>query len=143
MLWQQHDITLKPYPRGFHLVTGDIIAGAPSIADVGAGLMHLFILHTSASVTINENADPTVRSDMESQFNMIAPEDQPYYRHTIEGSDDMPAHIKSSLLGSGLSVPITDGKLRLGTWQGIYLCEHRNNGGARRLVVTVLGTTRD
>ncbi len=139
MRWVQKDIRLKSRPRGFHLVTGEVEAALPELADFKVGLAHIFIQHTSASLTLNENADPTVRSDMEEHFNVLTPEDAPYYRHTSEGSDDMPAHIKASLLGAALSVPITDGRLNLGTWQGIYLCEHRDSGGARRLVATLCG----
>ena len=142
MLWHQHDITLKPYPRGFHLVTREVLSATPTVADIEVGFLHLFILHTSASLTLNENADPTVRTDMESHFNHMVPENQPYFRHTMEGPDDMPAHIKASLLDAGLTIPIGDGRLRLGTWQGIYLCEHRDHGGARRLVATVFGRGR-
>lgn len=126
-------------PRGFHLITDHVYDAIPEIGDINVGILQVFIKHTSASLTINENADPTVRSDFESHFNKMVPENAPYYKHTYEGSDDMPAHIKSSLLGSSVSLPITNGKLNLGTWQGIYLCEHRNYGGSRKLVVTALG----
>lgn len=138
-MWTQKDITLRPRERGFHLVTDEIIAGLPELASVQVGLAHLFLLHTSASLTLNENADPTVRGDFERHFNQAVPEGAPYFRHTDEGSEDMPAHIKSSLLGCALTVPIGRGRLLLGTWQGIYLCEHRNHGGARRLVATLWG----
>lgn len=142
-MWTQKDITLRPRERGFHLVTDEIIAGLPELASVQVGLAHLFLLHTSASLTLNENADPTVRGDFERHFNQAVPEGAPYFRHTDEGSEDMPAHIKSSLLGCALTVPIGRGRLLLGTWQGIYLCEHRNQGGARRLVATVWGEAAD
>lgn len=138
-MWQQKQITLKSKPRGFHLVTEEIMQQLPQVSDYQVGLMHLFIKHTSASLTINENADPSVRTDFESFFNDIASENKPYYTHTYEGSDDMPAHLKGSMLGFELTVPITNGRLALGTWQGIYLCEHRNQGGARNLVVTFQG----
>ena len=126
-------------PRGFHLVTDLIIGELPELAQVRAGLLHVFIAHTSASLTINENADPTVRDDFASHFDRAVPENAPYYRHTHEGPDDMPAHIKASLMGSSVIIPITDGRLNLGTWQGVYLCEHRDRGGPRTLVLTVLG----
>jgi len=135
----QRELTLPAFPRGFHLVTGIIEREFPEIADINVGLVQVFIKHTSASLTLNENADPTVRADFESHFNQMVPENAPYYRHCFEGSDDMPAHIKSSLLGSSVFVPITSGRLNLGTWQGIYLCEHRNRGGQRRIVVTAFG----
>ena len=135
----QKEFKLKPYPRGFHIITGEITSSIPEIRDFKTGICHIFIQHTSASLTINENADPTVRDDFESHFNKYVPEDAPYYLHNYEGSDDMPAHIKSSLMGSSVSIPITDGRLNLGTWQGVYLCEHRDHGGSRRLVVTVWG----
>lgn len=131
----QVEITLPPYRRGFHLIT-DRIENAINLPD--SGVLHVFIQHTSAGLTINENADPSVRTDMEASFDHIVREDEPFYRHIYEGSDDMPAHIKSSIIGSSVTVPITNGKLNLGTWQGIYLCEFRNNGGARKLVLTVL-----
>ncbi len=138
-MWIQKHIQLKPRPRGFHLVTSDILRELPELRELRVGLMHVFIQHTSASLSINENADPTVRSDFESHFNRAVPENQPYYQHNDEGPDDLPAHIKSSLLGCELSIPVSGGQLALGTWQGIYLCEHRNHGGSRRLVVTVQG----
>ena len=133
---QQIDITLPAYSRGFHLITNQIM-GMVDISRVEAGLLHVFIKHTSASLTINENADPTVRIDFESHFNVTVPENASFYKHTYEGSDDMPAHLKSSTLGSSVMIPITDGNLNLGTWQGIYLGEHRDNGGCRNLVITV------
>jgi secondary thiamine-phosphate synthase enzyme len=137
--WFQKTLTLKARPRGFHLITAEILDQLPELAGVRVGILHLFIQHTSASLTINENADPTVRGDFESYFNRAVPEGEPYYRHRDEGDDDLPAHLKSSILGSSLSIPVTRGRLNLGTWQGIYLCEHRNQGGARRVVVTVQG----
>ena len=135
----QKEFSLKPRTRGFHLVTGEIIENVPEINDFETGIAHIFICHTSASLTLNENADPDVRTDFESHFNEMVPENAEYYRHTLEGSDDMPAHIKSSLLGSSLSLPVKNGQFNLGTWQGVYLCEHRNSGGPRKLVVTILG----
>lgn len=138
-MWHQYRFQLKPRRRGFHLVTDEILAQCPAIREMRVGLMHVFIQHTSASLTLNENADPTVRSDFAAWFDRAVREDEPYYRHTLEGSDDLPAHIKSSLLGSSLSLPITDGRPALGTWQGIYLGEHREHGGARTLVVTLHG----
>ena len=135
----QNHIILPSFPRGFHIITDEIVKEIPEIKDISAGLLHVFIQHTSASLTINEDADSTVRDDFESHFNQMVPENTPYYRHTFEGSDDMPAHLKSAILGSSVSIPITDGKLNLGTWQGIYLCEHRNRGGSRKLVVTIQG----
>ena len=135
----QKEIKLRPRARGFHLITEEILSEFKELKEFKTGFIHIFIKHTSAGLTINENADPTVREDFESHFNQMVPEDQPYYKHTLEGSDDMPAHIKASLLGNSLQVPITDGRLNLGTWQGIYLCEHRNHGGSRNLVLTVYG----
>jgi len=141
-MWIQKEITIDPKPRGFHLITDEVIMGCPDMQKIEVGIMQVFIKHTSASLTINEDADPTVRSDFESHFNQMVPENAPYYQHTFEGSDDMPAHLKSSILGSSVNIPITNGKLNLGTWQGIYLCEHRNHGGSRRLVVTIQGESR-
>jgi secondary thiamine-phosphate synthase enzyme len=138
-MWFQKEITLKPKPRGFHLITHEVLETLPELNRVQIGLLHLFIKHTSASLTINENADPTVRSDFEQFFNRLVPEDQPYYEHIYEGSDDLPAHFKSSILGNSLSLPVSNGSLNLGTWQGIYLGEHRNHGGGRTLVVTLQG----
>ena len=135
----QKEFKLKPYPRGFHIITGEINSAIPEIKNIKTGICQIFIQHTSASLTINENADPTVRDDFESHFNKYVPEDAPYYLHNYEGSDDMPAHIKSSLMGSSVLIPITDGRLNLGTWQGVYLCEHRDQGGSRRIVVTAWG----
>ena len=138
-MWIQKTISLSPHPRGFHLITNEIVESIPEMSQIKTGLLHLFIKHTSASLTINEDADPTVRTDFESHFNHLVPENQPYYKHTLEGPDDMPAHLKTSLLGSSVSIPITSRKLALGTWQGIYLCEHRNHGGNRTLVATIQG----
>ena len=138
-MWVQKEIILPRHPRGFHIITDHIIRELPQIKDISAGLLHVFIKHTSASLTINEDADPTVRIDFESHFNETVPENAPYYRHTLEGSDDIPAHLKSAILGSSVSIPIGGGKLNLGTWQGIYLCEHRDRGGSRRIVLTVSG----
>ena len=138
-MWIQKTITLSPRSRGFHIITPDVINQIPAIEKIKTGILHLFIKHTSASLTINEDADPTVRTDFESHFNMLVPENQSYYQHTFEGPDDMPAHLKASLLDSSVSIPITDGKLNLGTWQGIYLCEHRDRGSARKLVATIHG----
>ncbi|SLM64529.1 MULTISPECIES: secondary thiamine-phosphate synthase enzyme YjbQ [Dickeya] len=138
-MWKQYDIRLKPRARGFHLITDDVLEPVTDLRNVKVGLLHVFICHTSASLTVNENADPTVRQDFENFFNQLVAEDEPYYRHTDEGSDDMPAHLKSSLLGSSLTLPVRNGRLHVGTWQGIYLCEHRNHGGSRSLVVTLQG----
>ncbi len=138
-MWIQKEIRLKPRARGFHLITEELLGELPALRACKIGMLNIFILHTSASLTINENADPTVRQDFESYFNRAVPEDEPYCQHQDEGADDLPAHIKSSLLGASLNIPITDGRPRLGTWQGIYLCEHRNHGGSRQLVVTLHG----
>ena len=135
----QKEITISSKSRGFHSITEDVISQFPDLGKLQIGICQLFIKHTSASITINEDADPTVLLDFESHFNNLVPENQPYYRHTMEGSDDMPAHLKSSLLGSSVQVPITNGKLNLGTWQGIYLCEHRNYSRERKLVITAWG----
>lgn len=134
----QKKFSLSPYPRGFHLITREIERAVPEIGNVSAGICQVFIQHTSASLTINENADPTVRADFESHFNKMVPEEAPYYLHNYEGPDDMPAHIKSSLLGASVMIPISNGRLALGIWQGIYLCEHRDQGGSRNLIVTLL-----
>ena len=139
MHWFQKEIRISRKPRGFHHITHDILENLSGINKISKGILHIFIKHTSASLTINENADPSVRTDFESHFNHLAPENQPYYIHTIEGSDDIPAHIKSSILGSSVSIPISNGQLNLGTWQGIYLCEHRDRGGSRRIVITING----
>lgn len=139
MKYFQREITLPSYKRGFHLITSLIVKAMPEIGEISMGQLQVFIKHTSASLTINENADPTVRVDFESHFNKIVPEDAPYYRHTTEGSDDMPAHIKSSLLGSTVILPITKGRLNIGIWQGIYLCEHRDHGGERDIIISAFG----
>jgi secondary thiamine-phosphate synthase enzyme len=138
MVWLQRTIALNPRQRGFHLVTREVLEALPEVAQLRVGLLHVFIQHTSASLTINENADSEVRRDLESSLNNLAPEDFPYV-HTIEGPDDMPAHVKASLMGSSVSIPIADGRLLLGTWQGIYLCEHRNRASSRSLVLTLWG----
>lgn len=132
-------VSLAARPRGIHLVTDEILGQLPDIAEISVGLLHLFIQHTSASLAINENADPDVRHDVEAFINRAVPEEAPYFRHTMEGPDDMPAHIKAMLFGVSLTIPIADGRPALGTWQGIYLCEHRNRGGSRRVVATVQG----
>jgi secondary thiamine-phosphate synthase enzyme len=139
MLIYQKELTLPAHKRGFHLITSSVLKAIPELATIRTGMLQVFIQHTSASLTINENADPTVRYDFESQINEIVPEDMPYYRHTTEGPDDMPAHIKASLLGSSVSIPVTNGKLNMGIWQGIYLCEHRNDASGRSLVITAWG----
>jgi secondary thiamine-phosphate synthase enzyme len=139
MMWHQSRIRLRPQPRGFHLVTREIAEAVPELAEVRVGIAHLHLLHTSASLTLNENASPDVRRDFESWFDRAVPEDASYWTHTIEGPDDMPAHIKASLLGPSLTLPVRDGGFALGTWQGVYLCEHREDGGARSLIVTLWG----
>ena len=139
MKFFQKEIQLTPFKRGFHLITDEIITGFPEIKNIAVGQLQVFIKHTSASITINENADSSVRTDFESHFNKMVPEGQPYYIHTYEGPDDMPAHIKTSLLGSSVQIPITNGKLNLGTWQGVFLGEHRNYGNPRKLVLTAFG----
>lgn len=138
-MWKQKTVLLQARARGFHLVTREVVEQLPELREFKVGLAHLFIQHTSASLTINENADPDVRRDMEAHFNHYVPEDQGYYQHTMEGSDDMPAHIKASTLGSALAIPISNGSLAMGTWQGIYLGEHRDFGGGRRIIVTLYG----
>jgi len=135
----QIEIKLKPFKRGFHLITSDILSALPEIDIINIGQLHILVKHTSASLTINENADPSVRTDFENHMNIMVPEDASYFTHTIEGPDDMPAHIKASLMGTSVQIPITKGKLNLGTWQGIYLCEHRDHGGSRHLVLTAFG----
>ncbi len=135
----QKEIRLKPYARGFHLVTDEIISQFPELNTIKVGQLQVFIKHTSASLTINENADPSVRVDFESHINVMVPENAPYYIHTYEGPDDMPAHIKASLMGASVQIPITNGRINVGTWQGIYLCEHRDYGGSRKLVLTAYG----
>ncbi len=139
MPWFQKEISLSPKRRGFHLVTGEIENALPELKEIRTGMAHIFIKHTSASIALNENADPTVRTDMEAHFNKLVPENAPYYMHDIEGSDDMPAHLKSVIIGNSLAIPITNGRLNLGIWQGIYLCEHRNRGGSRKIVITITG----
>jgi secondary thiamine-phosphate synthase enzyme len=138
-MWAQREIRLPPFERGFHLVTREVEEGVPELRDLRVGMAHVFIKHTSASLTLNENASPDVRRDFESWFNRAVPEDAPYWRHTLEGPDDMPAHIKASLLGPSLTIPVRDGSFALGTWQGIYLCEHRDRGGPRSLMLTLWG----
>jgi secondary thiamine-phosphate synthase enzyme len=138
--WYQRLLQLSPMARGFHLITRQVLEALPELSDFKVGLLHVFIQHTSASLTINENADPDVPADLERSFDALAPEDFPY-RHTCEGPDDMPAHVKAAILGSSVSVPVADGSLALGTWQGIYLCEHRDRAGPRRLVLTLCGET--
>jgi secondary thiamine-phosphate synthase enzyme len=138
MAWIQRDIELRARPKGLYPITQDVVAAMPEMAQVRVGLLHVFLQHTSASLTVNENADPDVPADLEDALSAIAPEDAAY-RHTCEGPDDMPAHVKSSLLGCSLSIPVSGGKLALGTWQGIFLCEHRRRGGPRRLVLTLWG----
>ncbi|MCH8558735.1 MAG: secondary thiamine-phosphate synthase enzyme YjbQ [Balneolia bacterium] len=135
----QKDITLRPYSRGFHLVTDEVLSQLKELPEFSTGMLHVFIRHTSASLTVNENADPTVRTDFETFFNRTVPEDTSLYEHTLEGTDDMTSHIKSSLLGSSVTIPVKSGRLHTGTWQGIYLCEHRNRGGSRQLTVTLWG----
>lgn len=139
MIAHQTTIRLKSRPRGFHLITQEILHEIPEIREITTGIAHIFIQHTSASLTINENADPTVRQDFETYFTRAVPEDMSLYKHTFEGPDDMTSHIKSSMLGSSVSIPITNGQFNLGTWQGVYLCEHRNYGGSRKIVVTLMG----
>lgn len=139
-MYFQIEISIEPKPRGFHLITTEIVRAFPEISQLNVGLLHVHIKHTSASLTVNENADPTVREDFESHFNILVPEDGTHYQHTYEGPDDMTSHIKASLLGPSVTIPITNGRLNLGTWQGIYLCEHRNYGGSRKLVLTAHGS---
>ncbi|MGH2859145.1 MAG: secondary thiamine-phosphate synthase enzyme YjbQ [Solirubrobacteraceae bacterium] len=138
-MWAQRTIALAPRPRGFHLVTGEIVEALPELRELRVGLLHLLIAHTSASLALNENASPDVRRDFEAWFDRAVPERAPYWTHTLEGDDDMPAHVKSALLGPSLTLPISDGRPRLGTWQGIYLCEHRDRGGSRDIVATAWG----
>ena len=139
MIWVQRDVRLEARPRGFHLVTREVERAVPELEQIGVGLAHVFIRHTSASLTLNENASGDVRRDFESWANEAVPEDAPYWTHTTEGPDDMPAHVKASLMGPSLMLPVRDGELALGTWQGIYLCEHRDSGGSRTLTVTAFG----
>jgi secondary thiamine-phosphate synthase enzyme len=138
-MWVQREVTLRPRPRGFHLVTDEVESALPELRQLRVGLAHMFIRHTSASLTLNENASPDVRRDFERWFDEAVPEGAPYWEHTLEGPDDMPAHIKASLLGPSLTLPVSRGRFALGTWQGVYLCEHRDHGGARSLVVTLHG----
>lgn len=135
----QKEFSLKPRTRGFHIITDEVLRQIPELKQIKSGIANIFIKHTSASLSINENADPSVRTDMETHFNIMVPEDADHYEHTFEGPDDMTSHIKTSILGSSISIPVTNGRLNLGTWQGIYLCEHRNHGGSRKLVITLLG----
>ena len=139
MNWAQKEIVLPSFERGYHIITNLILNEIEELKEINIGIAYIFIKHTSASLTINENADPTVRLDFESHINKMIPENAPYYKHTIEGSDDMPAHLKRSILGSSIILPISNGTFNLGIWQGIYLCEHRNNGGKRKIVVTING----
>ena len=139
MVWVQHELTLDPRPRGFHLVTREIEGAVPELSQIAVGIATIFIKHTSASLTLNENASPDVRRDFESWANEAVPESAAYWSHVLEGSDDMPAHVKASLFGPTLTVPVRDGRFALGTWQGVYLCEHRDRGGPRKLIVTAFG----
>jgi secondary thiamine-phosphate synthase enzyme len=139
MTWVQREILLPSYPRGFHLITPQVMEGIPEIRGIQTGLLHILIKHTSASLTLNENADPSVRRDFERHMNVMVPENAPYFEHTLEGPDDMPAHIKASLMGAFLTLPVTRGQLNLGTWQGIYLCEHRDRASGRKLLLTLQG----
>ena len=138
-MWIQHEITLEPRGRGFHLVTREVVSALPDLGEIEVGMLHLLIAHTSASLALNENASPDVRRDFESWANEAVPEGEPYWTHTLEGEDDMPAHIKAALFGPTLTLPISHGRLALGTWQGIYLCEFRDHGGPRSLIATVHG----
>ena len=140
-MWLQRELTLQPRARGFHLITGEVVGALPELGELAVGLLHVLIRHTSASLTVNENASPEVRTDLEAWFNDAVGERSSLWTHTVEGSDDMPAHVKASLLGPTLTLPVSNGRLALGTWQGIYLCEHRNHGGPRSLVATVWGET--
>ena len=139
MKWYQKEISLNPKPRGFHLVTDEIVQQLPELKNISTGLLHILLKHTSASITLNENYDPEVRADLEKYFNRNVKENESYYEHNSEGADDMPAHIKSVLIGNSITIPVTNGNLNLGTWQGIYLCEHRNSAGSRRIVATISG----
>jgi secondary thiamine-phosphate synthase enzyme len=142
VIWVQETIVLQPRPRGFHLITGEVLGALPGLSELRVGLLHLLIQHTSASLTLNENASPDVRRDFESWFDVVVPERAPFWTHTLEGPDDMPAHIKAALLGPSLTLPVSEGRPALGTWQGIYLCEHRDHGGPRRVVATAWGDAR-
>lgn len=139
MTWVQRELRLAPRPRGFHLITGEVLESLPELRSLRVGMLHLLVRHTSASLALNENASPDVRRDFETWFDQAVPERAPYWTHTLEGADDMPAHIKAALLGPTLSLPVSDGRPALGTWQGIYLCEHRDHGGARSVVATAWG----
>lgn len=141
MFWDQVTFQLSAKSRGYHLVTNEVLSHIPALKTIEVGLLHLFLQHTSASLAINENADPTVRSDLENHLDLLVPENAPHYQHIFEGSDDMPAHIKSILTGTELTIPITRNRLALGAWQGIYLCEHRNHASGRRMVATIQGRT--
>jgi secondary thiamine-phosphate synthase enzyme len=138
-MWVQREIRLQPRPRGFHLVTREVVEAVPELSQLRVGLLHVLIRHTSASLALNENASPDVRADFETWFDAAVPEDAPFWTHTDEGADDMPAHIKAALLGPSLTLPVSGGRLAVGTWQGIYLCEHRDHGGSRSLVATLSG----
>jgi secondary thiamine-phosphate synthase enzyme len=138
-MWVQHTIRFSPQPRGFHLVTGEVLEALPELGEISVGILHLLIQHTSASLALNENASPDVRRDFETWFSRAAPEGAPYWTHALEGEDDMPAHVKAALLGPSLTLPISGGRLALGTWQGIYLCEHRDRGGPRSVIATAWG----
>ena len=138
-MWLRADVTLRPRPRGVHLVTPEVVEALPGLADVRVGLAHLFIRHTSASLALNENASPDVRTDLESWFSSVVPDGWPGFDHTLEGPDDMPAHVKAVIVGPSLTLPVAGGRLSLGTWQGVYLCEHRDHGGPRSLTLTVWG----
>ncbi|MCS7082649.1 MAG: secondary thiamine-phosphate synthase enzyme YjbQ [Bacteroidetes bacterium] len=143
MRWVQKDLNLRPRPRGVHLITGEITAQLPELAWFSVGMLHLFLRHTSASLALNENADPDVRRDLEAFLNRLVPDESPYFRHRLEGPDDMPAHVKAVLIGPGLWIPVRDGRLYLGTWQGIYLCEHRDRAGARSVTATLFGQSEE
>lgn len=138
-MWARREIRLAPRPRGVHLVTGEVVRALPELASVRIGLLHLFIRHTSASLALNENASPDVRTDLEEWFTRAVPDGAPYFGHTLEGPDDMPAHVKAVIVGAALTLPVADGRLDLGTWQGVHLCEHRDDGGARALTATIWG----
>ena len=142
MSWHQKEIILKSRKRGFHLINDEVVSQLPELKKIKTGLMHILIKHTSASITLNENYDPDVRSDMEKYFDKTVKENEPWYDHNSEGPDDMPAHIKSTLIGNSLTIPISNGQLNLGTWQGIYLCEHRNQAHSRKIIITILGEER-
>ncbi len=141
VMWVQRAIRFEPRPRGFHLVTGEVLEALPELGEISVGILHLLIQHTSASLALNENASPDVRRDFESWFSQAVPEGAPYWTHTLEGDDDMPAHVKAALLGPSLTLPVSEGRLALGTWQGIFLCEHRDRGGPRSVVATAWGET--